>query len=177
MSGARPILIVPGYRNSGPGHWQTHLESQLAGARRVNMPDFDHPRPDEWIGELDRSIASCAEPPVIVAHSLGCVAVALWAREGKRAVRASLLVAPCDVEGEGAPDALRAFAPMPLAPFEFPTVVVASTNDPYLEITRAGELANAWRARLHVVEDGGHLNPASGYGSWSAGEALVAELL
>ena len=114
---------------------------------------------------------------MIVAHSLGCVAVAHWARAGRRAVRASLLVPPCDVEGQGAPDALRAFAPMPLAPFEFRTVVVASTNDPYLALARAEELATAWGARLHVVEEGGHLNPASGYGSWSAGEALVAELL
>ena len=176
MSGA-PILIVPGYRNSGPGHWQTHLETQLAGARRVNMPSFDHPRPHEWIEQLDRSIATCAEPPVLVAHSLGCIAVAHWAREATRAVRASLLVAPCDVEKQGVPEVLRAFAPMPFARLEFPTTVVASTNDPYLDFGRAGELAEAWGARFHVVEEGGHLNPASGYGSWSAGEALLAALL
>ena len=177
MSGARPILIVPGYRNSGPGHWQTHLEANHARARRVNLPSFDDPSPDEWIEELDRSIAACEEPPVLVAHSLGCIAVAHWARGAAHAVRAGFLVAPCDVDQPGTPYALRAFAPLPLAPLEFPAVVVASTNDPYLERERARVLAQAWGADLLVIENGEHLNAASGYGAWPAGEALLRSLL
>jgi len=178
MTSLRPILIVPGFRNSGPDHWQTRFESQFVGARRVNMPSFDSPLPHEWVAELDRAIAQCDAPPVLVAHSLGCIAVAHWSERAKsRAVHASLLVAPCDVEQRGAHPALRAFAPLPLAPLLFPSVVVASTNDPYLERERGGALARAWGARLHVIESAGHLNPASGHGPWPAGEALLASLL
>ena len=172
-----PILIVPGYRNSGAGHWQTLFEKEFAGTRRVQMPSFDRPVRGEWVEALDRAIAACEEPPVLVAHSLGCIAVAHWARGARRAVHGSFLVAPCDVEKSSDLAALRDFAPIPLEPLEFPTVVVVSTNDPYLELARADGLAFAWDARLHVIENAGHLNTSAGYGPWPDGEALLWELL
>jgi predicted alpha/beta hydrolase family esterase len=178
MTSLRPILIVPGFRNSGPDHWQTRFESQFVGARRVNMPSFDSPLPHEWVAELDRAIAQCDAPPVLVAHSLGCIAVAHWSERAKpRAVHAGLLVAPCDVEQRGAHPALRAFAPMPFSRLRFRSVLVASTNDPYMDRERAGTLARAWGARLNEVENAGHLNAASGHGPWPAGEALLTSLL
>ena len=39
MNAAR-ILIVPGWRNSGPGHWQTLWAAQLPGAQRVEQDDW-----------------------------------------------------------------------------------------------------------------------------------------
>src|SRR5262245_55598951 len=94
---ARPILIVPGYRNSGPGHWQTRFEARFPSAQRVEMPCFERPTREAWVGALDRAIAACAQPPVLVAHSLGCIAVAHRAQKATREVRGALLVAPCDV--------------------------------------------------------------------------------
>ena len=174
---ARPILIVPGYRNSGPGHWQTLFEARFATARRVHMPCFEEPARDAWVGALDRAVAACAAPPVLVAHSLGCIAVAHWAQRATRRVHAALLVAPCDVEKSDLPGCLRGFAPLPQGPLCFPARLVASTNDPYVELNRAGEMAFAWGARTHVVENGGHLNTASGHGPWPEGEALLSALL
>lgn len=173
----RPILIVPGYRNSGEGHWQTLFEARFARARRVRMPCFEQPALGEWVDALDAAVARCARAPVLVAHSLGCIAVAHWARDTTRRVHGALLVAPCDVEKGELPPALRAFAPAPLDRLAFPSVLVASTDDPYLELTRAGDLAFAWGSRRHVVERGGHINVASGHGPWPEGEALLSELL
>ena len=55
--------------------------------------------------------------------------------------------------------------------------MVASTNDRYLELDRADELAHAWGAALHVIENAGHINVESGHGPWSYGETLLASLL
>ena len=173
----RPILIIPGYRNSGPEHWQTLFEERFEGARRVRMSCFEQPRRDAWLAALDGAIASCELPPVLVAHSLGCIAVAHWARSARHRVHGSLLVAPCDVDKSDLPPSLRDFAPMPLEPLEFTSVLVASTNDPYLEREHADDLAQAWRAPLHMVENGGHLNTAAGYGPWPFGERLLSALI
>jgi len=173
----RPLLLVPGYRNSGPGHWQTLFEAELPGARRVEMPSFEYPRRQGWLRALDREIARCAEPPVLVAHSLGCIAVAHWARWSRQPVHGAFLVAPCDVEKSEALSALRDFAPLPAEPLPFPSMVVVSTDDPFIDVVRAQSLAFAWNARLHVIERCGHFNVASGFGPWPDGSALLSELL
>jgi uncharacterized protein len=174
----QPILIVPGYRDSGPGHWQTLFESKLPGAERVRMPSFDSPEAQGWVEALDRAIAAAPAPPVLVAHSLGCIAVARWSAERRpRRVHAALLVAPADVEKAALPPSVGAFAPIPTKPLPFPSILVASTNDPYLDLVRAQSLASAWESLLHVVPDGGHLNVESGHGSWLDGELLLGELV
>lgn len=37
------ILIVPGYTNSGPNHWQTRWERKLSTARRVEQAEWSKP--------------------------------------------------------------------------------------------------------------------------------------
>ena len=172
-----PILIVPGYRGSGPDHWQTLLERKLAVASRVEMPSWTEPRRPDWVFALEHAVARCAVPPVLVAHSLGCIAVAHWATTTRRRARGALLVAPCDVDRPVLAGALRDFAPLPREKLDFPSLIAASTDDPYLEVERARDLAHDWGARLHVLGARGHVNVASGFGPWFEGEALLAELL
>lgn len=184
-----PILILPGLFDSGPGHWQTILEQKVPGARRVVQKDWAKPDRRDWVDALDRAVRACAEPPVLVGHSLGCVTAALWAgSEPERAgrvrgallvapVRGALLVAPSDVDREDAPPEIRGFRPMPAAPLPFPSVLVSSSTDPFLSVARARELADAWGSRLVDAGAAGHVNAASGFGPWPAGEALVRELL
>ncbi len=52
----RTILLVPGYTNSGLGHWQTLWEGQMPNARRVEMPNWDHPRRPDWVEALLREL-------------------------------------------------------------------------------------------------------------------------
>lgn len=58
----------------------------------------------------------------------------------------------------------------------FPSIVVASSNGPYLGEERAEELARAWGSRLVRVGAAGHVNTAAGYGPWPGGRALLEEL-
>lgn len=173
----RPILLVPGYSGSGPDHWQSHWERSYPTAVRVEQRDWLRPERAEWVEALDRAVAEAEAPPVLAAHSLGCLAVVHWAAAHSRPVAGALLVAPPDVEQEDTPEVLRGFAPVPLRPLPFPGIVVASSDDPYTSLARARAFADAWRARWENVGRAGHINTASGLGRWPGGERLLGELL
>jgi uncharacterized protein len=174
---APPVLIVPGWTNSSPQHWQTLWErADPERFRRVAQRDWDDPLREDWIRALDEAIAGCAQPPVLVAHSLGCIAVAHWAAAFRRPVAGALLVAPADVEAEHAPEPVRNFAPIPLRALPFPSILAASDDDPWLSMERADELALQWGSELVRIASAGHLNTDAGFGPWPAGEELLRRL-
>jgi serine hydrolase len=173
---ATSILMVPGYSGSGPEHWQTLWEQEHPDYRRVMQRDWERPERDEWVGALDAAIAQTEPPVVLVAHSLGCLVVVHWAAQHQRAIRAALLVAPPDAEDPDFAVDAGGFAPIPLARLPFPSMLVASTNDPYISLERAEYLAHAWGSRCVSVGASGHINAAAGFGPWPFGEELLAEL-
>ena len=170
------ILIVPGYQNSGPGHWQSLWEGSLRDAKRVEMPNWDFPRKVEWVEALDEAIADCTEPPLLVGHSLGCLVIAHWAEDHDREIKGALLATPTDPERPGAPPALRGFAPIPRVRLPFEAILAASADDAHMSLSRARSLAADWGARFVDLGPCGHLNLASGHGPWPRGEGLLSEL-
>jgi predicted alpha/beta hydrolase family esterase len=172
-----PLLIVPGYSNSGPRHWQSHWERLLPGARRVQMPDWDAPELEAWVASLDAAIAACGEPPVLVTHSLGGTTAAHWAARHRRPVRGALLVAPPDLEHPDVPAPILGFAPTPRQRLPFPSLLVASRDDPYATFERSEALARDWGSRLEDAGPSGHINSDSGLGDWPRGQALLDSLL
>jgi predicted alpha/beta hydrolase family esterase len=175
----RPILIIPGYGDSGPGHWQSLWEANLRYAKRVQMPNWFFPHRTDWVEALDTAIreASQSMPPVLVAHSLGCLAVAHWALHYQRPIHGALLVAPVDVERADALEAVKEFAPIPMFGLPFPSHVVASSNDPMASLDRSRALAEAWNSQFTEAGIAGHINTASGYGEWPRGEAFLQDLI
>lgn len=178
------VLIVPGLGNSGPDHWQTHLQARLPAARRVEMTEWDRPDLADWVRTLEKAVQEAADragqgPVVLVGHSLGCIAIAHWSREGSvAAVRGALLVAPPDIGDQTrAPAETWGFAPVPEHRLPFRATVVASRNDPYMTFARAEAVAAAWGAPLLDAGHAGHINSASGHGRWELAERLVASLL
>ena len=89
----RPVLLVPGIYNSGPRHWQSLWQTQHTGVVRVEQADWAHPQCDAWVQAIDAAITAAGQPPIVVAHSLGCLALARWAASALTAVHALLLVA------------------------------------------------------------------------------------
>jgi uncharacterized protein len=171
-----PILIVPGYRNSDLGHWQSLWEEELPACRRVPMPSWEQPERGPWLEALDEAIAAAGQAPILVGHGLGCIAIVHWAAVHERTVRGALLAAPVDVERLDIPEPLRRFAPMPRSTLPFPAIVAASSDDPCMRVDRAHELAAEWGADFVNLGPCGHLNEASGHGPWVRGEALLSEL-
>jgi len=175
---SRPILIVPGLYNSEPEHWQSHWERAWPQAERVDQADWEQPTLAEWVAGLVEAVRR-RPGAVLVGHSLGCALIAHLARiRGGRDIGGAMLVAPADVERERpAGPLLQGFAPMPRDRLPFPSLVVASRDDPYVTIDRAADFATAWGARLVDLGRAGHINVAAGYGPWTTGRALLQDLL
>ncbi|MBQ5948117.1 alpha/beta hydrolase [Massilia sp. ST3] len=168
------VLIVAGLWNSGPRHWQSLWQERYPAWTRAPHRDWTSPERDEWVAELDAAIAACKGAPILVAHSLGCILVAHWARCGSPLkVAGAFLVAPSDVEAPSYPAPLNGFAPVPMEPLPFPSIVVASSDDPYVTPDRAQGFAASWGSRFVDIGKAGHLNADSGHGDWPEGERLL----
>jgi predicted alpha/beta hydrolase family esterase len=175
---APAVLVLPGYGDSGPDHWQSRWEATDPRLRRVVQRDWLEPKLEDWLAALDREISACATPPVLVAHSLGCILLAHWARRNGSRAGGALLVAPVDLdEGADLVDTVETFRPVPLLRLPFPSIIVASDNDPYTTRARAEAFARAWGSRFVCLEGAGHINSDSGYGNWPQGRALIDEIV
>jgi predicted alpha/beta hydrolase family esterase len=175
------VLSVPGLDNSGPGHWQTLWEETRGDTLRVELGQWARPHRNSWIGRLDQAIQSARTPAVLVAHSLGCIAVAWWAAfagrlPGNRVIGA-LLVAPADCDDPDTDPRILPFAPIPLRRLPFPSLLVASRDDPWLRFERAEELAARWGSTMVDVGHSGHINADSALNDWPDGQALLGRLL
>jgi len=179
------VVLIPGLWDSGPEHWQTCWKADHPSFVRIRQRDWETPDRQEWVETLHQAIVADPGPVVLAAHSLGCCLVAHWAAavyppggpHGGGNVQGALLVAPSDVDAPTYPAGTTGFTPMPLARLPFPSIVVASTDDEYLGLSRAEQFAAAWGSRLEVVGPLGHINSASRLGSWPQGFALLRELL
>jgi predicted alpha/beta hydrolase family esterase len=167
------LIIVPGWRDSGPGHWQSLWADRLTGAVRVQQDDWVTPSRQAWVATLARTILKQGEPVVVVAHSLGCIATAHLPPEAAARIRGALLVAPADPERLAV---LSDFAPVPFQKLSYRSVLVASSNDLFCPVRLAGAYARAWGSEFVRLPEAGHINIASGHGEWPLGVALLQSL-
>ena len=167
------IIIVPGWRDSGPGHWQSLWAERLPRATRVVQDDWITPKRTAWVGQLEKTVLAAPHPVVIVAHSLGCTTTTRRGPAAAARVCGALLVAPADPERRAI---LSDFAPVPYAPLPYRSIVVASSNDPYCPIRLAGAYARAWGSEFVRMQNAGHINIDSGHGEWPLGWALLQSL-
>lgn len=178
---APTILTVPGLGNSGPTHWQSLWEAARDDTVCADLGLWDKPHRNSWVTKLDQAIRTAQAPVVLVGHSLGCLAIAWWATLSPQPygwpVAGALLVAPADVDRHDGPPELSGFAPAPATPLPFPSIVVASRDDPWIRYERAQALASGWGSHLVDAGSAGHINAASGIGDWAEGQALLAELI
>ncbi len=170
-------LVVPGIGNSGPDHWQTLWEQRHLRWQRVRQRDWDRPICEEWLQGLDAAMARLSAPPVLIAHSMGCLLVVHWAQRTQVPVRAAFLVAVPDPAGPLFPTAAQGFQPVPSDRLRFPSVVVASSDDPFGSVPYARRCATDWGSAFAEAGAVGHINASSGLGDWPAGLALLEGLL
>ncbi len=177
-SKAPRVLLLPGWQNSGPEHWQSRWETAY-GYQRVEQHDWLRPLRGDWIARLEDVLLQGNEPAVLVAHSLGCQLVAAWAAHSRNThlVKAALLVAASDAEREDMRPLLVSWSPIPLRTLPFKCTLLASRNDPYCSPERSRQFASAWGADLVDAGDLGHINAESGLGDWLQGHAILLELL
>lgn len=184
MSASR-VLLLPGWQNSGPGHWQS-LWQAAHGYRRVEQHDWMRPLRGDWVARLQEVVLETAPGPapqddpgiVLVAHSLGCMLVAAWAALSPSTdrIRGALLVAPGDPQREELAGVLSSWSPIVSDRLPFPSILLGSRNDPYCSLARAQGFAAAWGSQFVDCGLLGHINADAGLGSWPAGHERLARL-
>lgn len=174
LCGMTQYFIIPGLGNSGPDHWQTFFENSGPGFHRINQTEWDAPDCSNWISNINKALEGYDPGSIIlIGHSLGCATIAHWAKQYGKTVKGAMLVAPSDLEAAGYTFPATGFNPIPLDQLAFPSVVVASEDDPWVSMERAAYFARCWGSRLVNIGNAGHINAASGYGPWEQGLTIL----
>ena len=167
-------FIVPGLGGSGPEHWQTYFEQTGDNFQRIIQHDWDTPDIHEWVATIDAAISGYdPETVVLVGHSLGCPTIAQWASISGKKIKGALLVAPPDIDAFQKKLNVNLFNRLPVDKINFPTMVVASTNDHWSGIQMAEFYALNWGSEFINIGEAGHINDVSGYGQWDDGLKLL----
>lgn len=171
------VLLLPGWLDSGPGHWQTLWEQQH-GDTRVRQADWQWPRRGDWMARLEDVLLEDERPTLLAAHSLGCHLVAAWAAHSRHVglVKGALLAAPPDLDQADTPPQLFNWRPVVRDRLPFRAMVIYSDNDPFGSASATQALARAWGASAMAIGARGHINADSGLGAWPQGRAWLQAL-
>jgi uncharacterized protein len=177
------ILVIPGYEGSGPTHWQSRMVGKLSTARFVEQSDWLHTSRDAAVAQIVDAVQTASRPVVFVPHSLGNLLVALampilMERGIDDRVRGAYFVAvPAAHALPSLAGADPTFANIPRNPLPFPSVFIASSNDPFSTLEEAADLSSAWGSQFVEAGEAGHINTASGHGPWPEGMMRFAGFL
>ena len=166
------VLVAPGLHNSGPDHWQSRWQRLYPRFERVEQKRWDQPVLSRWSAQLDAVLAEDTRPTLIVAHSFGCLTTAhsLTHDLSPSTVAGVLLVGPAD------PDKFGVSELLPHGELSVPSILVASTNDPWMTSAKARTWARRWGSEFVNAGALGHINAESGLGDWIFGQRLLHKL-
>ncbi len=176
------ILLVPGYGDSGPNHWQGIWLDRFPSAQKVIQKDWVHVKQDEWVTNLDTAIRKTSKPIILVGHSLGCLTILYRLKMKKNRqsiskIQGALLVAPPDPESPPYRAlTIEGFDSFPSEKIPFPSILVISTNDPFLSVAKGHYFATCLGSQLITVRNKGHLGEESGLREWEQGKDLLSFL-
>ena len=158
------VILVPGLHDSSFEHWQSRWQRAHPDFWRVRQDDWHTPDLRAWAAGLDQVRALDKRPALLVAHSFGCLVALYSITHDARAVAGALLVAPAD------PDKFGVAGMLPSSPVDFPTILISSSNDPWMRAGQAARWARRWGSTLIEAGALGHINADSGLGDWPFGQ-------
>ncbi|WP_119270619.1 RBBP9/YdeN family alpha/beta hydrolase [Taklimakanibacter deserti] len=167
------FIVLPGIGGSGDSHWQTFWERANPAMRRFAPANWEAPDFKNWMAALELAVATARTPPLLIAHSLSCLLVAHWQKVSRLPVKGAFLAAVPDPSSPVFPTNVDGFVTAPRERFRFPSLIVASANDPYGSLDYAKARAVQWGCQLHIAGALGHINGASNLGEWADGKALL----
>lgn len=166
------IVFIPGSAGLDERHWLARWQGRLSTGRRLEIDAADTANPGKWVEKVSQTVNEAERPVVLVAHGLGVTAAIHAAGDFSAPVAGAFLVAPADPSTNG-----NAFRPFPFGPLAFPSVLVASRNDPHCDFTRAEEFAADWGSQLIDAGNVGRLDAESGHGPWPEGSLTFARFV
>lgn len=174
----KKVLILHGWEGSDEPHWQDWIARELAVSNCIvafiQLSNNTQPDREEWMKESLDVIRELS-PDVVLCHSLGNI---LWFHIApfveKEVEKLMLCAIPQDL---GYIRELRSFFPVDI-PSDLKAkkvLMVASDNDPYMNIQDAVELSRKLNVRMKIVPNAGHINASSGFGPWPWAKEWVFE--
>ncbi|WP_321449499.1 alpha/beta hydrolase [uncultured Cohaesibacter sp.] len=164
------FVLVPGFKNSGPEHWQTYWEREINLFCRIEQSRWDQRDIVLWIDAVGRLLTKRNRPAILIGHSLGALASACVIARGELNVVGGMFVAPAE------PMRFAVEERIPHENLGIPTVVVASHNDKLISFARAKGLADGWASDFIDVGEAGHINSEAGFGRWPYGLTILRDL-
>lgn len=175
------FVIIPGIDGSDAQHWQSLWEADWgAQATRIAPASWSEPSWEDWQEAISAAVGQSAtttsasagdERPVLVAHSLGCLAAAAWMQAHPGAAVGFLVAVP-DPAGPRFPAAAADFGVAP-GLLGSAAVVVSSADDPYASSAVSRRVAEQWGATWVEAGALGHISTGSDLGAWPQGEELL----
>lgn len=168
------VVIIHGTYGHPDENWFPWLAAELKELEiDVTIPAFPTPKnqtPDSWYEVFNQQVGVIDSPTVLVGHSLGAAFILRLLERLKEPLLGTFLV--CGFIGTlGRPE----FDPLNASFFERPfnwdiirenaglIRVYNSDDDPYVALEKGQELAQKLGVEMVVIEQGGHLNTASGF--------------
>ena len=171
------IVIVPGYTNAGPAHWQTYIERKYHNVVRVKQDDWLSPVRERWISGLNNTIKQIQGDMLLVGHSCGANVIVQWAQQYQNPnIKGALLVAPADIDSPNALPAITVQRPLPMQPLPFRSMVVYSDNDGHTSLARSEYFADSWGSERVLYKGASHFHTEAGFGDWADGDRLIEQL-
>jgi predicted alpha/beta hydrolase family esterase len=172
------ILLIPGLGNSGPDHWQSRWDAKLPTARRVVQEDWNRPQLEAWIARIINAVDAAQRPVVLVAHSLGVLAAIHATSKMRASLAGGFFVAPPSKQAIATiAEVDRAFTALPEKGLPYPSMIIASRDDPFADYADSQALAQHLGSELVDAGNSGHLNAESGHGPWPEGLICFARFL
>jgi uncharacterized protein len=170
---AHDIFIHPGYSGSNYDHWQSHWEREHPEYIRIQQRDWLHPVADEWAATIEQYLQQATEDTIVVTHSLGCLALVHWAQKTSLKIKGALLVAPPDYDDPRIKPFIQGFDRIKKERLPFKSILLASSNDEYMTIDNASELASTLGSTFVNLGERGHINAKSNLGNWLEGQLYL----
>lgn len=173
------LLIMPGLGDSGPKHWQHFWLHLYPHSTKLIQDNWEQPLLNDWLNNMHQTVESINKPIIAVAHSLAVSLLLHYIQTYSQSkIIGALLVAPADVNSPlHTPPETHNFAPIPTITLPFPSIVVASENDPYMDFNSAQHYAKSWGSQLVSMGNLGHINSACDLGVWPEGQKILADLI
>lgn len=170
------IFFVPGVEGAPDGHWLSRWQTKLSTGRMIHLSRPDAPDADRWRSELLTQVESTKGPIALVGHGLGAGLIALVAAELPERVKGGFLVAPPALPNSEN-EHLAKFGEYSREPLMFPSLYIASRNDPDCPFDRAEEQAGDWGSLFIDAGESGRIDDASGHGPWPEGSLTFARFI
>ncbi|RJT47511.1 RBBP9/YdeN family alpha/beta hydrolase [Rahnella woolbedingensis] len=163
------LMLVPGLRDSGSGHWQSLWHQSNPHWLRIRQRSWEQVDLEAWADAISREQQRANTPLLLVGHSFGALASLVWANRHPQLTAGVMLVAPAEPMRFGLDDEILPHS------LKVPGLIIASHTDPLLSFARAQYWAQAWGCELADIGEAGHINVESGFGEWRWGLKKLEE--